>query len=165
MGDFRAPQEVAQERETQCRFLHTRRHYISWYFSLNDKLALLQFTSIPRQNLKWFLILMGWLIPTKMSPDFEDVVNDELHEYQGSEWSKHHRFAMITFIQLNESDMGYSRRVLSLTPSASAAYSACLICIQHMSWKYFKGIKMRYVTTDSHEVYELITDLQTHMNS
>ena len=30
-----------------------------------------------------------------MSPDFEDVVNDELHEYYGLEWSKHHRFTMI----------------------------------------------------------------------
>ena len=30
-----------------------------------------------------------------MSPDFEDVVNDELHEYYGLEWSKQHRFTMI----------------------------------------------------------------------
>lgn len=38
---------------------------------------------------------MVLLIPTKVSPDFEDVVNDELHEYYGLEWSKHHRFTMI----------------------------------------------------------------------
>ena len=38
---------------------------------------------------------MVLLIATKVSPDFEDVVNDELHEYYGLEWSKHHRFTMI----------------------------------------------------------------------
>ena len=37
---------------------------------------------------------MVLLIATKVSPDFEDVVNDELHEYYGLEWSKHHRFTM-----------------------------------------------------------------------
>ena len=106
---------------TQCRFLHTRQHYISWYFSLNDKLALLQFTSILRQNF-WNDFWDWW---------FSNPHKSVARFWRRREWRTTWVlwFGMVQtssvhndkVIQLYESDIGYSHRILSLTTSASAA--------------------------------------------
>ena len=150
---------------TQCRFLHTRQHYISWYFSLNDKRIITVYIDTETELLKWFLRLMVLLIPTKVSPDFEDVVNDELHEYYGLEWSKHHRFTMIKLFNYMKVTSDTATESWAWLPQHQRRSPHVWFTYSIWAGQIAMEIKMTYVTTGSHEVCEFITDLQTHMDS